>query len=186
MIKTLFLLLLLAGQAHAGSKRVTITNSSDQEVPVANFGRPQALVGRYFVTTTDLQTALGGENEAFLVVNSSTQSISLHLDVFSITSSDGAALRIRVYGDPVIISSGTPLLIRNTNSNFTNASQAEAFINATVSDFGVLAFEMFTAANTVFSIGGKTIVAPGSTILLTTTPQGSNKDFIIDLSWVEQ
>jgi hypothetical protein len=147
-----------------------------------------------FATTVELNLPTSGtETNIGILVNPTgeTKRIFIYKWVALLTNTVGSIATLRFYIQPTITANGTAQSIFNTYIGDSAASIANVYKSPTTSAKGTFAF----AVNVQGGTGGATIIddmngilaiPPGMTMLMTGTPDGTNRNIIVTFYWAEE
>lgn len=188
------------------SVEVIIRDSTDstKEAAVNSFGRIAVEEGGTFqsdvenkrlyglVTETNMTTA--AEAARILIRNPSGSGKVVYFQRWTLllTNTANSSGVIRAYLQPTITATGTAVTPTNTNIGGGGAaSVVTAFTNPTISANGTFAYATRVqggdgAQPTVVEFEGSIAIQPGIDVLVTGTPDGTNRNLISSFLWLEK
>ena len=192
MIKILLLLIPCFSQAQMlnqkvfGNNEIRIDTGTITSVFVPA-QRTKAERQKYYQTTSDHLISGLGQTPILLFVNLSTNTVTAYFDQIDMNSIEtSVASHFHLYRSPVIISSGTALVINKGNTN-SPSSKMQVYMSPTVSSNGVVNF-MFTANTqmTIKQFNQAFMVDPGGNVLISVSNNSANRETAVGISWVEE
>lgn len=144
------------------------------------------------IVTINMATAT--EVRLLLIRNPAGSGKTIYLQRLQVllTNTANSSGVIRGYIAPTITTQGTTITPVNTSVGGGGAASAmNTFSSPTISAVGTLAFATRVqggdgAQPTDFNFDGSTSLAPGVDVLVTGTPDGTNRELIITLLWTEK